>query len=177
MLAQASAGAAGNRPIRRVTPLSAGIGSRRRQPEPESAPQVDGQATAGPGSDGTGADEATPPVLGLDAARRGPFTVITLAGAVCGETVCDAEAQILEAVVLAERPLRLVLDLTRVEVLDSAGVELIAKTRFAVRSAGGALCLVVPADSPVHRILTAATLERGVRLVPSLDHVLGPNPA
>jgi anti-anti-sigma regulatory factor len=111
--------------------------------------------TPQPALSGTGMPAADAPAgrLVIESSRQGPFTVMKMAGPLQAATVITAEAELLSTIVLAPAPLRLALDLTEVTALDSRGVGLLAKTRFAVRATRGTLHLIAPADSPAYNAL------------------------
>ncbi|MBA9002582.1 MULTISPECIES: hypothetical protein [Thermomonospora] len=95
---------------------------------------------------------AAPGGLTLESFRKGPFTVVKMAGRLHAGAAVTAEAEILSTIVMAPRPLRLVLDLTEVTSVDFHGKSLLTKTRFTVQAGRGTLLVVAPDDSPVHRI-------------------------
>ncbi|SEF53478.1 Anti-anti-sigma regulatory factor (antagonist of anti-sigma factor) [Thermomonospora echinospora] len=133
---------------------------------PQSAP---------PGTDllvgGASAERpAAGPVVG--SFRRGPFTVLKMAGPLQAGTVVTAEAELLSTIVLAPPPLHLALDLTEVTAIDARGAVLLAKTRFAVRAARGTLHLVAPTDSPVYTALHLGTTGSVMRWATDLTDLL-----
>jgi anti-sigma B factor antagonist len=66
----------------------------------------------------------------------------------------------------------LVLDLTAVEYLDSAGIHLIYKLQESLRARGQVLRLVVPSSSASHDALTLAGVADHVDTIESLDQAL-----
>jgi anti-anti-sigma factor len=65
-----------------------------------------------------------------------------------------------------------VLDLSAVEYLDSAGIYVIHGMRASLLARGQRLVLVIPADSPVHDALRLSGAERPGELVEGLDAAL-----
>jgi anti-sigma B factor antagonist len=65
-----------------------------------------------------------------------------------------------------------VLDLSAVEYLDSAGIYVIHGMRASLLARGQSLVLVIPADSPVHDALRLSGAERPGELVEALDAAL-----
>jgi anti-anti-sigma factor len=63
----------------------------------------------------------------------------------------------------------LVLDMSAVEYLDSAGIHLIYRLREGLRNRGQGLALVIPAASPVNDALRLAGIERGPDVVASIE--------
>ncbi|HEX2317087.1 MAG TPA: STAS domain-containing protein [Thermomonospora sp.] len=122
---------------------------RSSTPQPELPP-------TSPPADG---DRAS---LTVEHRRHGAYNVLTMSGRLHAATVVAAEAEILSTIVLAGRPLHLVLDLTDVTAIDSRGISLLAKTRFAVRAVRGALHIIAPDDSPAHRVLREGLLSPAV---------------
>lgn len=104
-----------------------------------------------PGSELPTAEPARPE-LTVESSRRGPFVVVKMTGRLHAATVTAAEAEILSTIVLAPPSPRLVLDLTEVTSIDSHGVRLLAKTRFAAHAVRGTLHVIAPDDSPAHRV-------------------------
>lgn len=65
-----------------------------------------------------------------------------------------------------------VLDLSAVEYLDSAGIYVIHGMRASLLARGQSLVLVIPPDSPVHDALRLSGAERPGELVEGLDAAL-----
>jgi anti-anti-sigma factor len=65
-----------------------------------------------------------------------------------------------------------VLDLTAVDYLDSAGIYVIHGMRASLEARGQRLLLVIPADSPVHDALRLSGAERPGEVVEELDAAL-----
>ncbi len=65
-----------------------------------------------------------------------------------------------------------VLDLSEVDYLDSAGIYVIYWMRASLRARGQSLLLVIPADSPVHDALRLSGAERSGEVVEDLDAAL-----
>lgn len=123
--------------------------SAPRPSSPETEPPV-ADSPAGPAAEV--ADR-----LELRTSRRGSLEILHLDGALNAATAVTAEAQILSTIVLAPEPLHLVLDLEGLTRIDTAGIELVAKTRFAVHAARGTLHVVAPAGSPAQLALRSAS--------------------
>ena len=68
--------------------------------------------------------------------------------------------------------LALVLDLTDVDYLDSAGIQLIYKLRENLRARGQRLRLVIPSTSPANDALRLAGVKRHVETIETVDHAL-----
>jgi len=68
--------------------------------------------------------------------------------------------------------LGLVLDLSAVEYLDSAGIHLIYELREKLRARGQALQLVIPADAPAHDALRLAGVAGHVTTSETVDAAL-----
>ncbi|XVQ06548.1 STAS domain-containing protein [Spirillospora sp. CA-255316] len=95
-----------------------------------------------------------------------------MSGTLHAATVDTAEAQILSTIVLSPRPLRLVLDMTDITGIDSRGVSLLAKTRFAVHAARGTLHVLAPPGTPVQHALDNSVLSAAVKRVHHLSDIL-----
>jgi anti-sigma B factor antagonist len=65
-----------------------------------------------------------------------------------------------------------VLDLSEVDYLDSAGIYVIHGMRASLQARGQSLLLVIPADSPVHDALRLSGAERPGEVVEDLDGAL-----
>lgn len=65
-----------------------------------------------------------------------------------------------------------VLDLSRVEYLDSAGIYVIHGMRASLQARGQVMVLVIPADSPVHDALRLSGAERPGEVVEELEAAL-----
>ena len=81
-----------------------------------------------------------------------------LGAAVIGATPNDAQG--------------VVLDLTRVDYLDSAGIYVIHGMRASLQARGQALVLVIPASSPVHDSLRLSGAERPGEVVEDVAEAL-----
>jgi anti-sigma B factor antagonist len=68
--------------------------------------------------------------------------------------------------------LALILDVSALDYLDSAGIHLIYKLREKLRARGQALRLVIPADSPANDALRLAGVSRNIDTADSLDAAL-----
>jgi anti-sigma B factor antagonist len=67
-----------------------------------------------------------------------------------------------------------VLDLSRVDYLDSAGIYVIHGMRASLQARGQTLVLVIPADSPVHDALRLSGADRPGEVFEDLPSALGP---
>ena len=65
--------------------------------------------------------------------------------------------------------LGVILDVSALDYLDSAGIHLIYKLREKLRARGQALRLVIPADSPAHDALRLAGVPRNVDTAETLE--------
>lgn len=65
-----------------------------------------------------------------------------------------------------------VLDLSAVEYLDSAGIYVIYGMRASLQARGQSLVLVMPADSPVHDALRLSGAERPGEIADTVDEAL-----
>jgi anti-sigma B factor antagonist len=68
--------------------------------------------------------------------------------------------------------LALILDISALDYLDSAGIHLIYKLREKLRARGQALRLVIPTDSPANDALRLAGVSRNVEIAETLDAAL-----
>jgi anti-anti-sigma factor len=68
---------------------------------------------------------------------------------------------------------RLILDMTAVEYLDSAGIQLIYQLREQLRARGQSLALVIPTPSPSHDALRLAGLTEHVEMAETVDEAVG----
>jgi anti-sigma B factor antagonist len=68
--------------------------------------------------------------------------------------------------------LALILDVSALDYLDSAGIHLVYKLREQLRARGQSLRLVIPADSPANDALRLAGVSRNVDVAASLDAAL-----
>ena len=97
-----------------------------------------------------------------------------LVSTVTGEVDLSNATQICDAVGEAtpNTALGVVLDLSRVDYLDSAGIHLIYRLRQNLRARGQTLMLVIPADSPVQDSLRLAGVTQHLSIAPSVDESL-----
>lgn len=65
--------------------------------------------------------------------------------------------------------LALILDVSALDYLDSAGIHLIYKLREKLRARGQTLRLVIPADSPANDALRLAGVSRNIETAESVD--------
>ncbi len=68
----------------------------------------------------------------------------------------------------------LVLDLSGIDYLDSAGIHLIYRLRESLRARGQRLAVVVPRESPVFDALRLAGIERHLNLLGTVDAAFDP---
>jgi anti-sigma B factor antagonist len=68
--------------------------------------------------------------------------------------------------------LGLVLDLSEIDYLDSAGIQLIYQLRSDLRARGQSLRLVIPSTSPARDALRLAGVERHLETVETIDAAL-----
>lgn len=86
-----------------------------------------------------------------------------------------SNAEELGATVIAATPgdaRGVVLDLSEVDYLDSAGIYVIHGMRASLQARGQSLVLVIPADSPVHDALRLSGADRPGELAEELDAAL-----
>jgi anti-anti-sigma factor len=99
-------------------------------------------------------------------------------GAIVAHLVGEVDmsnAEDLGAAVIAATPngaQGVVLDLTRVDYLDSAGIYVIHGMRASLQARGQALVLVIPANSPVHDSLRLSGAERPGEVVEEVAEAL-----
>jgi anti-sigma B factor antagonist len=101
---------------------------------------------------------------------RGQVVVSTVTGEVDlsnSRQICDA---IREAT--PNTALGVVVDLTHVDYLDSAGIHLIYRLRENLRARGQKLMLAIPADSPVQDSLRLAGVTQHLPIAASVDAAL-----
>ena len=94
--------------------------------------------------------------LGIDLEGRGEVTVLRLAGDLDVYTVRDLRAKAEE---IDPGGRQVVLDMTGIRFLDSAGVTAIVSLLNQARAGGRSLGMVCPADHEVTRILAVAGLQ------------------
>ncbi|MGZ4196798.1 MAG: STAS domain-containing protein [Solirubrobacteraceae bacterium] len=93
---------------------------------------------------------------------------------VTGEVDLSNATQICDAIGEAtpNTALGVVLDLSHVDYLDSAGIYLIYRLRENLRARGQKLMLAIPADSPVQDSLRLAGITQHLPIAPSVDEAL-----
>ena len=101
---------------------------------------------------------------------RGQVVVATATG----EVDLSNARQIYDAVgdATPNAALGVVLDLSRVDYLDSAGIHLVYRLRENLRARGQKLMLAIPADSPVQDSLRLAGVTQHLPIAPSVDEAL-----
>jgi anti-sigma B factor antagonist len=83
-----------------------------------------------------------------------------------------SNAQSIESAIVESTPnhaLALILDVSGLDYLDSAGIHLIYKLREKLRARGQTLRLVIPADSPANDALRLAGVPRNVDTAETLE--------
>ncbi|MGZ4230345.1 MAG: STAS domain-containing protein [Solirubrobacteraceae bacterium] len=97
-----------------------------------------------------------------------------VASTVTGEVDLSNATQICDAIGEAtpNTALGVVLDLSHVDYLDSAGIYLIYRLRENLRARGQKLMLAIPADSPVQDSLRLAGITQHLPIAPSVDEAL-----
>lgn len=86
-----------------------------------------------------------------------------------------SNAGYLERTLLEATPndtISLVLDLSELDYLDSAGIQIIYRIRESLRSRGQILALVIPSTSPANAALRLAGVDRHVDAVETIDDAL-----
>ena len=106
----------------------------------------------------------------LQLADEGRAVVARLTGEVDLSNTAHIGGALAESVPNAA--LALILDLTDVEYLDSAGIHLVYELREQLRARGQTLQLVIPADSPAHDALRLAGVAGHVATCESVDAAL-----
>ncbi len=93
---------------------------------------------------------------------------------VTGDVDLSNAAQLYDAIGAAttNTALGVVLDLTAVDYLDSAGIHLIYRLRASLQARGQKLLLVIPAQSAVQGSLRLAGVTRHLPITPSVDDAL-----
>jgi anti-sigma B factor antagonist len=101
------------------------------------------------------------------------FTVSdeTVVAGVTGEVDLSNAGHLCDAIVdaTANDALGVVLDLSAVDYLDSAGIHLIYRLRESLRARGQKLMLVIPGQSPVHDSLRLAGVTRHLPISASVQ--------
>jgi anti-sigma B factor antagonist len=86
-----------------------------------------------------------------------------------------ANAASIETAIVESTPnnaLALILDVSAVDYLDSAGIHLVYKLREKLRARGQTLRLVIPADSPAHDALRLAGVSGNVETAEAVEAAL-----
>jgi anti-sigma B factor antagonist len=66
----------------------------------------------------------------------------------------------------------LVVDLSRTEYLDSAGIRMLFDLRGRIEASGSVIALAVPADSPTRQVLDIAEVEQLIPIVEATDEAV-----
>jgi anti-sigma B factor antagonist len=74
---------------------------------------------------------------------------------------------------LEQRATRLILDLRRLEYLDSEGIHALRRAQMRASTGGCQICLIRPSNRFVQRVLAMATLDQ---IVPVIDEQLNSGP-
>jgi anti-anti-sigma factor len=93
--------------------------------------------------------------------------VARLVGEVDLSNASEVGARLTESVV--NWALGVVLDLSETRYLDSSGVQLVFELAERLTSRGQRLCLCVPEDAPVRRVLTVVDVESAVPIAATLE--------
>jgi anti-anti-sigma factor len=101
---------------------------------------------------------------------RGRVVVAQLTGEVDLSNAEMIETAILEAT--PNHAVALILDVTALGYLDSAGIHLVYKLREKLRARAQALRLVIPAESPANDALRLAGVPRNIETAETLDAAL-----
>lgn len=96
--------------------------------------------------------------------------VARLTGEVDLSNVDSIESAITEST--PNQALALILDVSAVDYLDSAGIHLVYRLRDKVRARGQSLRLVIPPDSPANDALRLAGIAQVVETAPTLEEAL-----
>lgn len=100
--------------------------------------------------------------------RHGPVTLARLAGEIDMSNAADVERRVLDGPETGP----LVLDLTGVGFLDSAGLALLDEVHRRCRARGRVLRVVAVAGSPPRRAITLAGLDEGLTIDGAIDKAL-----
>lgn len=106
----------------------------------------------------------------LQFSDRGRVVIAQVIGEVDLSNADMVEAAIVEAT--PNHALALILDVTGLGYLDSAGIHLVYKLREKLRARGQALRLVIPAESPANDALRLAGVPRNVETADTLEAAL-----
>lgn len=102
----------------------------------------------------------------IETERRGPSFVLRLRGEIDISNARDISAAIEAAV--PNRMSRIVVDLSEISYLDSAGIKLLLRLADRLKTRRRELRLVIPVDSPVRAVLELTGL---LKLIPSDDRL------
>lgn len=108
--------------------------------------------------------------LQLSTARRGSFTVLTVAGDVDLGTAGSLAEEVIMAT--SDGSGDLVIDLGGVTFLDSSGLKVLVSTQKRTEQAGGSMSLVA-VPRVVMRVLTVTALDKVFAIYDSVDDVVG----
>ena len=106
----------------------------------------------------------------LQFSDRGRVVIAQVIGEVDLSNADMVEAAIVEAT--PNHALALILDVTGLGYLDSAGIHLVYKLREKLRARGQALRLVIPPESPANDALWCAGVPRNVETADTLEAAL-----
>lgn len=99
--------------------------------------------------------------------RRGGFDVIRLSGELDVSSTAGVRA-VVDALVIDEARVHLVVDLTEVTFMDSSGLGALVRAQRRCRGLRGSFAVVCP-DGPVLRVITLTGLLRVLRVFDTLD--------
>ncbi|MEP6761120.1 MAG: STAS domain-containing protein [Sporichthyaceae bacterium] len=111
--------------------------------------------------------------LQVSTARRGSFTVVTVAGDVDLDTAGSLSDEV--ATATHEETPHLVIDLGGVTFLDSSGLKVLVATNKRTEQAGGSMVLVA-VPRVVMRVLTVTALDRVFAIYDTVDDVVRSDP-
>lgn len=103
----------------------------------------------------------------IHATQREGVIVVTVSGEIDLSNAGDLRSAILEAT--PNDALGVVLDLSGVDYIDSAGIHLLYRLGDSLRTRGQTLRVVIPPDSPASDTLRLAGVQRHVDVVAELD--------
>ena len=106
-------------------------------------------------------------IADLSIETRGPIVVARLRGDIDMSNVGPLRDELGRAT--HNDALGLMLDLSQVEYLDSAGIQMIHRLREGLQTHGQRLRLVIAADSPIHDTLRLAGLDWNEEIVSSAE--------
>jgi anti-anti-sigma factor len=109
-------------------------------------------------------------VAALSLDRRRNVAVATVSGEIDFSAAHDIERRILAWT--SNEDAALILDLTTLSYIDSAGINVVFHLAARLREHGQALSLVIPADSPPSRTLSMVGIDKQVPVFHSIDQAV-----